>query len=280
MAEIVSPAPIRIPVVDERGLMTQPWILWTRAIFARIGGSVSESIPEMAESLAINAGAEESKAESFASFDALEQSPANQQLLAIEYLETQIRALAEEAAAIKAMMVDQAPAAFAPSPGLIDAAHVKITGGTIDGTSIGATSPLDGKFTTLESTAGLTKLGSAGGAGDRTLVSAPTDDGVSEFQVGGVARVEGGAALNATSGRTLVGAIADDGATQLQISGGIRALGSVKHGDGGAIVICTSAFGNGAGAALGTLANAPAAGNPTKWLPINDNGTTRYIPSW
>lgn len=246
MAEIVSPAPIRIPVVDERGLMTQPWILWTRAIFARIGGSVSESIPEMAESLVINAGTEESKAGSFASFDALEQSPASHQLLAIEYLETQIRALSEEAAAIKAMMVDQAPVGFAPLPGLLDAAHVKITGGTIDGTSIGATSPLDGKFTTLESTAGLTKLGSAGGVGDRTLV----------------------------------GAIADDGATQLQISGGIRALGSVKHGDGSAIVICTSAFGNGAGAALGTLANSPAAGNPTKWLPINDNGTTRYIPSW
>lgn len=37
---------------------------------------------------------------------------------------------------------------------------------------------------------------------------------------------------------------------------------------------------NGAGAALGTLANAPTAGNPTKWIGINDNGTTRYIPAW
>jgi hypothetical protein len=39
-------------------------------------------------------------------------------------------------------------------------------------------------------------------------------------------------------------------------------------------------FSNGAAAALGTLTNAPAAGNPTKWIPINDNGTTRYIPAW
>lgn len=31
---------------------------------------------------------------------------------------------------------------------------------------------------------------------------------------------------------------------------------------------------------LGTLTNAPSAGNPTKWLPYDDNGTTRYIPSW
>jgi hypothetical protein len=37
---------------------------------------------------------------------------------------------------------------------------------------------------------------------------------------------------------------------------------------------------NGAAAAAGTLLNAPAAGNPTKWVPINDNGTTRYIPAW
>jgi hypothetical protein len=37
---------------------------------------------------------------------------------------------------------------------------------------------------------------------------------------------------------------------------------------------------NGAAAAAGTLLNAPVAGNPTKWVPINDNGTTRYIPAW
>jgi hypothetical protein len=37
---------------------------------------------------------------------------------------------------------------------------------------------------------------------------------------------------------------------------------------------------NGAAAATGTLTNSPSAGNPTKWIPINDNGTTRYIPAW
>lgn len=39
-------------------------------------------------------------------------------------------------------------------------------------------------------------------------------------------------------------------------------------------------FTNGAGSGAGTLTNAPTAGNPTKWIPINDNGTIRYIPSW
>lgn len=37
---------------------------------------------------------------------------------------------------------------------------------------------------------------------------------------------------------------------------------------------------DGAGAAVGTLNNAPAAGNPTKWVEVNDNGTTLRIPAW
>lgn len=37
---------------------------------------------------------------------------------------------------------------------------------------------------------------------------------------------------------------------------------------------------NGAAAGVGTLTNAPASTNPTKWIPIDDNGTTRYVPAW
>jgi len=37
---------------------------------------------------------------------------------------------------------------------------------------------------------------------------------------------------------------------------------------------------NGAAAQVATMTNGPRAGNPTKWIPINDNGTTRYIPCW
>lgn len=37
---------------------------------------------------------------------------------------------------------------------------------------------------------------------------------------------------------------------------------------------------NGAAANTATLTNAPAAGNPTKWISIDDNGTTRKIPAW
>lgn len=37
---------------------------------------------------------------------------------------------------------------------------------------------------------------------------------------------------------------------------------------------------SGAGAATGTLTNAPSAGNPNFWIPINIAGTVRYIPAW
>ncbi len=50
---------------------------------------------------------------------------------------------------------------------------------------------------------------------------------------------------------------------------------------GGALLVRTlSALTDGAAAQAGTLLNAPAAGNPTKWIAIDDNGTTRYIPTW
>jgi hypothetical protein len=48
----------------------------------------------------------------------------------------------------------------------------------------------------------------------------------------------------------------------------------------GELIATSAALTTGAGAALGTLANAPAAGNPTKWIKINDNGTIRAVPAW
>ena len=42
----------------------------------------------------------------------------------------------------------------------------------------------------------------------------------------------------------------------------------------------TTAYTNNAAAAAATLLNAPVAGNPTNWIPINDNGTIRNIPAW
>lgn len=41
-----------------------------------------------------------------------------------------------------------------------------------------------------------------------------------------------------------------------------------------------TSYANGAGVGAGTITTAPSAGNPTKWIPIDDNGTTRYVPAW
>lgn len=51
-------------------------------------------------------------------------------------------------------------------------------------------------------------------------------------------------------------------------------------GPGGTLIGSLTALTNNAAAQTATLTNAPVAGNPTKWIPINDNGTIRNIPAW
>lgn len=56
--------------------------------------------------------------------------------------------------------------------------------------------------------------------------------------------------------------------------------GFILSADANSMMRGSVTWANGAGASLGTLTNAPAAGNPTKWIPVVDNGTTRYVPAW
>jgi hypothetical protein len=72
----------------------------------------------------------------------------------------------------------------------------------------------------------------------------------------------------------------DIGASGANRPRNIFVAGNVTIGDAAALVKSSVAMNNGAGAGAGTILNAPAAGNPTKWIPINDNGTTRYVPAW
>ncbi len=46
------------------------------------------------------------------------------------------------------------------------------------------------------------------------------------------------------------------------------------------MVSSTTSFAAGATGNVPTLTAGPVTGNPTKWIAINDNGTTRYIPTW
>jgi len=63
-------------------------------------------------------------------------------------------------------------------------------------------------------------------------------------------------------------------------SGTIRVVAGIYSGDASNMIHATTAWTNGAAAAAGTLTNAPAAGNPTKWIAVDDAGTTRHIPAW
>ena len=72
----------------------------------------------------------------------------------------------------------------------------------------------------------------------------------------------------------------DIGATGANRPRNVFIAGNITIGDAAALVKSSVAMNNGAGAGAGTITNAPTAGNPTKWVPINDNGTTRYIPAW
>jgi hypothetical protein len=63
-------------------------------------------------------------------------------------------------------------------------------------------------------------------------------------------------------------------------SGGSLAISSALVLSQTTLLSTSVSLTNGAAAAAGTITNAPSAGNPTKWIPINDNGTTRYIPAW
>lgn len=63
-------------------------------------------------------------------------------------------------------------------------------------------------------------------------------------------------------------------------SGNITFGGGITLPGGAAFLTTNTALTDGAGVGAGTILTAPAAGNPTKWIGINDNGTTRYIPAW
>lgn len=83
-----------------------------------------------------------------------------------------------------------------------------------------------------------------------------------------------GSARNYFNGNTQIGsATPTAGDEKLQVNGALSINSAT-------MLRTYTAFTNGAGAGVGTLTNAPAAGNPTKWIPINDNGTTRYVPAW
>ena len=84
----------------------------------------------------------------------------------------------------------------------------------------------------------------------------------------------------ASQNRSVTVTGSNSGNPTIGVSGGNLACSAALVLSQTTLLETSVALTNGAGAAAGTLLNAPAVGNPTKWIPINDNGTVRYIPAW
>lgn len=143
-------------------------------------------------------------------------------------------------------------------------------------------------------TGGKVGVGSPATVGEYMTVFTGSDEYAYSWQKTGAKRwvlgsyVGGSHVTNATDGRKHI-TMLDTGETLIN-GGGLEGMrintsqnavfkGTITQADTN-LMRSSVALGNGAAAASGTLANAPVAGNPTKWIPINDNGTTRYIPAW
>lgn len=70
-----------------------------------------------------------------------------------------------------------------------------------------------------------------------------------------------------------------DGMSSMQITTGVEVFNLLVD-DPNFIVTSTNTFIDAAGAQVGTITNAPTAGNPAKFIQINDNGTALAIPAW
>ena len=88
------------------------------------------------------------------------------------------------------------------------------------------------------------------------------------------------ATLLLTSASTLILRSANTTALTLDTSQNATFAGTITKIGGAFLLATSSALTAGATSNVPTLTSGPVTGNPTKWVAINDNGTTRYIPAW
>jgi hypothetical protein len=81
------------------------------------------------------------------------------------------------------------------------------------------------------------------------------------------------------SGTVVNMAIISDSTAPSLITGAMTVTGGITVGTT-TLLTTNATLSNAAAAATATLTNAPVAGNPTKWISINDNGTIRRLPAW
>lgn len=86
-------------------------------------------------------------------------------------------------------------------------------------------------------------------------------------------------AIDTSFSRTAAGQLAVGTGATGSFAGGLK-LTNLTINRAATFLTTSLALTDGAGAQVGTLTSSPAAGNPSKWIGIDDNGTTRYIPAW
>lgn len=294
MPNITSiPAP-RVPFVDDRtGLISREWYRFMLNLFTLTGSGASDlTITDLA--IAPNPVDPSTVLGS-----AIEQS----QLASITAQYSQFLDIVGVAPVAQVQMPlfdDLTPRAELGTMAAQNAANVNITGGTIAGITFGGfpagTVSLPSLYWTTDTATGFYRIGAnnigysyngtklldfgsellaiTGGLSVTKQITSTLATGTAPLVVASTTNV---ANLNASS---LGGATF---AAPGPIGGGTPDTGtftSITTPGGATFHTTNTALTNGAAAAAGTLLNAPAAGNPTKWIGINDNGTTRYIPAW
>lgn len=294
MPNITSiPAP-RVPFVDDRtGLISREWYRFMLNLFTLTGSGTSDL------TLTDLAIAPNPVDPSTVLGSAIEQS----QLASIAAQYSQFLDIVGVAPVAQVQMPlfdDLTPRAELGTMAAQNAANVNITGGTIAGITFGGfpagTVSLPSLYWTTDTATGFYRIGAnnigysyngtklldfgsellaiTGGLSVTKQITSTLATGTAPLVVASTTNV---ANLNASS---LGGATF---AAPGPIGGGTPDAGtftSITTSGGATFHTTNTALTNGAAAAVGTLLNAPAAGNPTKWIGINDNGTTRYIPAW
>lgn len=83
---------------------------------------------------------------------------------------------------------------------------------------------------------------------------------------------------NAIENKPTLGTVSSQDSSNISISGG--SIDAALTNNATQLIATSQTLSNYSSDKAGTISNAPTVGNPTKWIKINDNGVSRYIPAW
>lgn len=203
MSENISLPAARVPMVDDKGMITREWLTLLAGMFRRVGGPVGFSNSELyGDAVALQ------------SYDEL--------LERISSLEAQNRSLGQ---VVQMMAMGLVPSLDGPSAArgnVFDELTVKgntqlaTERGTV---AIGAKNYAGDKKLYVEGGTQTTQETLLATTAGRVLVGMETTTNPEQLQLSGGLRANGGAVLAAVGGSVVLGARADDGLNKLQVQG-------------------------------------------------------------